>query len=40
VVLTPVCSDDVRSALDEGRPIVALESTIFSHLGLPSPHNA
>jgi pseudouridylate synthase len=38
-VLTPECSDDVRSALDEGRPIVALESTIFSHLGLPSPHN-
>jgi pseudouridylate synthase len=39
VVLTPVCSDAVRSALDDGRPIVALESTIFSHLGLPSPHN-
>jgi pseudouridylate synthase len=39
VVLTPVCSDDVRSALHDGRPIVALESTIFSHLGLPSPHN-
>jgi pseudouridylate synthase len=38
-VLTPVCSDDVRIALDGGRPIVALESTIFSHLGLPSPHN-
>jgi pseudouridylate synthase len=39
VVLTPVCSDAVRNALDDGRPIVALESTIFSHLGLPSPHN-
>jgi pseudouridylate synthase len=39
VVLTPVCSDDVRRAIDEGQPIVALESTIFSHLGLPSPHN-
>jgi pseudouridylate synthase len=39
VVLTPVCSDDVRNALDDGRPVVALESTIFSHLGLPSPHN-
>jgi pseudouridylate synthase len=38
-VLTPVRSDAVRSALDEGQPIVALESTIFSHLGLPSPHN-
>ncbi len=38
-VLTPVCSDEVRAAIDEGRPVVALESTIFSHLGLPSPHN-
>jgi len=38
-VLTPVCSEEVRSAVDEGAPIVALESTIFSHLGLPSPHN-
>jgi pseudouridine-5'-phosphate glycosidase len=39
-VLTPVCSDEIRSALDEGAPIVALESTIFSHLGLPSPYNS
>jgi pseudouridine-5'-phosphate glycosidase len=38
-VLTPVCSDEVRAALDEGVPVVALESTIFSHLGLPSPAN-
>jgi len=38
-VLTPVCSEEVRVALDERVPIVALESTIFSHLGLPSPHN-
>jgi len=38
-VLTPVCSEEVRVAIDEERPIVALESTIFSHLGLPSPHN-
>ena len=38
-MLTPVCSEEVRSALDESVPIVALESTIFSHLGLPSPHN-
>ncbi len=38
-MLTPVCSDEIRSALDEGAPIVALESTIFSHLGLPSPYN-
>jgi len=34
-----VCSDEVRDALAGGRPVVALESTIFSHLGLPSPHN-
>jgi pseudouridylate synthase len=38
-VLSPVCSPDVRHALDDGRPVVALESTIFSHLGLPSPYN-
>lgn len=35
-----VVADPVRRALDEGAPVVALESTIFSHLGLPSPHNA
>lgn len=38
-MLTPVCSDEVRAALDGGLPVVALESTIFSHLGLPSPAN-
>ena len=38
-MLTPVCSDEVGDALAEGSPIVALESTIFSHLGLPSPYN-
>lgn len=38
-MLTPVCSDEVRAALDDGVPVVALESTIFSHLGLPTPHN-
>lgn len=37
--MTPVCSEEVRTAIDEGRAVVALESTIFSHLGLPSPHN-
>ena len=37
--MRPVCSEEVRVAVEEGRPIVALESTIFSHLGLPSPHN-
>jgi pseudouridine-5'-phosphate glycosidase len=35
-----VHSDEVASALASGRPVVALESTIFSHLGLPSPANA
>ena len=35
-----VLSDDVANALDDGRPVVALESTIFSNLGLPSPSNA
>jgi pseudouridine-5'-phosphate glycosidase len=39
-MFAPVCSDEVRDAIDGGRPVVALESTIFSHLGLPSPHNA
>ncbi|MEM7341188.1 MAG: pseudouridine-5'-phosphate glycosidase [Actinomycetota bacterium] len=29
----------VAEASDAGAPIVAMESTIFSHLGLPSPHN-
>lgn len=31
-------SDDVYSALDSGRPVVALESTIISH-GMPWPKN-
>ncbi len=39
-MLTPVCSEEIRVALAEGAPIVAFESTIFSHLGLPSPHNS
>jgi pseudouridine-5'-phosphate glycosidase len=38
-VLSPVCSPEVRDAIDAGQPVVALESTIFSHLGLPSPFN-
>ena len=37
--MTPVCSDEIRAAIADGRPVVALESTIFSNLGLPSPHN-
>jgi pseudouridine-5'-phosphate glycosidase len=31
-------SDEVRSALDDGKPIVALESTVIAH-GLPYPQN-
>ncbi|MFL6257055.1 MAG: pseudouridine-5'-phosphate glycosidase [Pyrinomonadaceae bacterium] len=31
-------SDEVRAALDEGRAVVALESTVISH-GLPRPQN-
>jgi pseudouridylate synthase len=38
-VIEPVCSDEVADALDAGDAVVALESTIFSHLGLPSPAN-
>jgi pseudouridylate synthase len=34
-----VVSDEVARALRENRPVVALESTIFSTLGLPDPHN-
>ncbi|WP_030624168.1 pseudouridine-5'-phosphate glycosidase [Streptomyces sclerotialus] len=34
----PAVSDEVRGALDTGRPVVALESTIFTH-GLPRPRN-
>src|SRR5258705_12117350 len=30
--------DEIRTALDEGRPVVALESTIIAH-GLPRPDN-
>jgi pseudouridylate synthase len=31
--------DEVATACSDGRPVVALESTIFSGLGLPSPAN-
>jgi pseudouridine-5'-phosphate glycosidase len=34
-----VVSDEVAGALRDGRGVVALESTIFSTLGLPAPHN-
>ena len=33
-------SDEVREALASRRPVVALESTIFSPFGLPAPANA
>lgn len=33
------CSDEVRDALFEGVPVVAMESTIYSNLGLPGPAN-
>ena len=33
-------ADEVADALSANRAVVALESTIFSHLGLPSPSNA
>ncbi|WP_232666166.1 pseudouridine-5'-phosphate glycosidase [Pseudonocardia sp. TRM90224] len=34
----PTCSDEVAGALADGRPVVALESTILAH-GLPAPQN-
>lgn len=34
-----IISEPVQDAMRTGRPIVALESTIFSNLGLPSPAN-
>ena len=33
-------SEAVSDALSDGRPVVALESTVYSNLGLPSPDNA
>ena len=35
-----VVGDEVRTAIAAQQPVVALESTIFSTLGLPSPANA
>ena len=35
---SPIVSAEVRSALTDGQPVVALESTIFTH-GLPRPRN-
>ena len=34
-----VVSEEVSDALADGKPVVALESTIFSSLGLPAPDN-
>ena len=39
-MLHPVLSPEVDDALSAGRAVVAMESTIFSNLGLPSPFNA
>lgn len=39
VPFAPIVSEEVGAALGAGRAVVALESTIFSHLGLPSPAN-
>lgn len=36
---TVLLTDEVQTALAEGRGVVGLESTIFSNLGLPSPTN-
>lgn len=39
-MIAPQLSDEVAAAIADGRAVVALESTIFSNLGLPSPANA
>jgi pseudouridine-5'-phosphate glycosidase len=39
-VISPKLSHEVAEALASGDAVVALESTIFSHLGLPSPANS
>jgi pseudouridylate synthase len=39
VTFGPRLSAEVAHALADGRPVVALESTIFSTLGLPAPAN-
>ena len=39
-MLEPVLSEEVADAVGSGLAVVALESTIFSHLGLPSPANS
>jgi pseudouridine-5'-phosphate glycosidase len=39
-MLAPAVATEVSATLDAGGAVVALESTIFSNLGLPSPANA
>ncbi len=39
VVIQTLLSGAVAHAIADGQPVVALESTIFSNLGLPSPAN-
>ena len=39
-MIEPVIVTEVAEALADRRPVVALESTIFSNLGLPAPANA
>ena len=39
-MLSPVLSAEVADALASGGAVVAMESTIFSNLGLPDPFNA
>lgn len=38
-MLDVTCSPEVSDALADGRPVVAMESTIYSNLGLPAPAN-
>jgi pseudouridylate synthase len=39
-VIDVCCSDEVNVAIAEGAAVVAMESTIYSNLGLPAPANA
>ena len=39
-MITPLVHPRVAEALAGGRPVVALESTVYSHLGLPPGRNA
>lgn len=38
-MLHPVLAAEVAAAVADGRAVVAMESTIFSNLGLPAPYN-